>query len=114
MRRPESSRSATINVYLEPAGSSWCTTRTVAEPSGPDMGISMLQQPEESLVLLYSPSGKSPSWMGAPMASINGSYVGPIRPDEVPDVIEAVRRGEEPLPDRQLKYRKSVDPNAAR
>jgi NADH-quinone oxidoreductase subunit E len=49
----------------------------------------------------------------APMASINGDYVGPIAPDEVPDVLEAVRRGEEPLPDRQLKYRRSVDPNAA-
>ena len=50
----------------------------------------------------------------APMASIDGKYVGPIRPDEVPGVLDAVRRGEEPLPDRQLKYRKSVDPNAAR
>jgi NADH-quinone oxidoreductase subunit E len=49
----------------------------------------------------------------APMASINGSYVGPIRVEDVPDVIEAVRRGEEPLPDRQMKNRKSVDPNAA-
>jgi NADH:ubiquinone oxidoreductase subunit E len=49
----------------------------------------------------------------APMASINGEYVGPIAPGEVPAVIEAVRRGEEPLPDRQLKYRKSTDPNAA-
>jgi NADH-quinone oxidoreductase subunit E len=49
----------------------------------------------------------------APMASINGSYVGPIAPGEVPAVIEAVRRGEEPLPDRQLKYGKSTDPNAA-
>ncbi len=49
----------------------------------------------------------------APMASIDGSYVGPIEVDEVPEVIEAVRRGEEPLPDRQLKYRKSTDPNAA-
>jgi NADH-quinone oxidoreductase subunit E len=49
----------------------------------------------------------------APMASINGHYVGPIRPDEVPAVLEAVRRGEEPLPDRQLKNRKSTDPNAA-
>jgi NADH-quinone oxidoreductase subunit E len=48
----------------------------------------------------------------APMASINGQYVGPIRTDEVPDVIETVRRGEEPLPDRQLKYRNSTDPNA--
>jgi NADH-quinone oxidoreductase subunit E len=50
----------------------------------------------------------------APMASINGEYVGPIRPEDVPDVLAAVRRGEEPLPDRQLKNRKSVDPNAAR
>ena len=49
----------------------------------------------------------------APMASIDGNYVGPIEVDEVPAVIEAVRRGEEPLPDRQLKYRKSVDPNTA-
>jgi NADH-quinone oxidoreductase subunit E len=49
----------------------------------------------------------------APMASIDGSYVGPIRPDEVPTVLDAVRRGEEPLPDRQLKRLKSADPNAA-
>jgi NADH-quinone oxidoreductase subunit E len=48
----------------------------------------------------------------APMASIDGNYVGPIALDEVPNVIEAVRRGEEPLPERQLKNRKSVDPNA--
>jgi NADH-quinone oxidoreductase subunit E len=49
----------------------------------------------------------------APMASINGQYVGPIAVDEVPAVIEAVRRGEEPLPERQLSRRKSTDPNAA-
>jgi NADH-quinone oxidoreductase subunit E len=49
----------------------------------------------------------------APMASINGAYVGPIAVDEVPAVIDAVRRGEEPLPERQLKIRKSTDPNAA-
>ena len=49
----------------------------------------------------------------APMASIDGSYVGPIRPDEVPAVLEAVRRGEEPLPERQLRNMKSADPRAA-
>jgi NADH-quinone oxidoreductase subunit E len=49
----------------------------------------------------------------APMVSIDGSYVGPVRPDEVPAVLEAVRRGEEPLPERQLKRLKSADPNAA-
>jgi NADH:ubiquinone oxidoreductase subunit E len=48
----------------------------------------------------------------APMASIDGSYVGPIRPDEVPGVLDAVRRGEEPLPERQLERRKSADPRA--
>jgi NADH:ubiquinone oxidoreductase subunit E len=48
----------------------------------------------------------------APMASLNGDYVGPIAPDEVPAVLEALRRGEEPLPDRQMKNRKSTDPNA--
>ena len=49
----------------------------------------------------------------APMASIDGDYVGPIGVDEVPAVVEAIRKGEEVLPDRQLKRRKSVDPNAA-
>jgi NADH-quinone oxidoreductase subunit E len=49
----------------------------------------------------------------APMASIDGNYVGPIAPDEVPGVLDAVRRGEEPLPDRQLKRLKSADPRAA-
>ena len=49
----------------------------------------------------------------APMASIDGNYVGPIRPDEVPGVLDAVRRGEEPLPDRQLKSLKSADPRAS-
>ena len=49
----------------------------------------------------------------APMASIDGGFVGPIRPDDVPAVLEAVRRGEEPLPERQLKRRKVADPRAA-
>ncbi len=49
----------------------------------------------------------------APMASIDGNYVGPIRPDEVPGVLDAVRRGEEPLPERQLEGMKSADPRAA-
>jgi NADH-quinone oxidoreductase subunit E len=49
----------------------------------------------------------------APMASIDGRYVGPIRPDEVPDVLDAVRRDEEPLPERQLERLKSADPRTA-
>jgi NADH:ubiquinone oxidoreductase subunit E len=38
----------------------------------------------------------------APMASIDDRYVGPIDPAEAPDVIEALRRGEKPLPGRGL------------
>ncbi len=49
----------------------------------------------------------------APMASIDGGYVGPIAVDEVPAVVESVRRGEEPLPDRQLARRKTLDPRSA-
>jgi NADH-quinone oxidoreductase subunit E len=46
----------------------------------------------------------------APMASIDGDYVGPIGVDEVPAVVESVRRGETPLPDRQLSARQALDP----
>ena len=49
----------------------------------------------------------------APMASIDGNYVGPIAIDEVAGVVAAIRAGEEVLPDRQLKNRRSVDPNAS-
>jgi NADH:ubiquinone oxidoreductase subunit E len=49
----------------------------------------------------------------APMASIDGDYVGPIAIDEVPTVVAQIRDGEEVLPDKQLSRRKSVDPKAA-
>ena len=49
----------------------------------------------------------------APMASIDGEYVGPIDIDEVPTLVEQIRSGEEVLPDKQLARRKSVDPKAA-
>jgi NADH:ubiquinone oxidoreductase subunit E len=49
----------------------------------------------------------------APMASVNGTYVGPISLDEVPTLIQQVRDGAEPLPAKQLARRRSVDPNAA-
>ena len=49
----------------------------------------------------------------APMASIDGQYVGPIDLDEVPMLLDQVRAGQEPLPDKQLARRRSVDPKAA-
>lgn len=48
----------------------------------------------------------------APMASVNGRYVGPIELDEVPELIRQVRAGEEALPAKQLARRKVVDPDA--
>ena len=50
----------------------------------------------------------------APMASVDGVYVGPIALDEVPTLISQVRDGSPPLPDKQLRLRKSTDPGAAR
>ena len=50
----------------------------------------------------------------APMASVNGEYVGPIALDEVPELVRQVRAGEEPLPAKQLTRRPCADPKAAR
>ncbi|HEV2058641.1 MAG TPA: NAD(P)H-dependent oxidoreductase subunit E, partial [Solirubrobacteraceae bacterium] len=50
----------------------------------------------------------------APMASVDGVYVGPITLSEVPTLIEQVRDGTPPLPGKQLHLRKSTDPGAAR
>jgi NADH-quinone oxidoreductase subunit E len=48
----------------------------------------------------------------APMASIDGAYVGPIALDEVPTAVEQIRTGREVLPDKQISRRQSVDPKA--
>jgi hypothetical protein len=50
----------------------------------------------------------------APMASVDGIYVGPITLNEVPTLIEQIREGTPPLPGKQLHLRKSTDPGAAR
>jgi NADH:ubiquinone oxidoreductase subunit E len=50
----------------------------------------------------------------APMASVNGEYVGPIALDEVPTLVQQVRDGTDPLPDKQLRRRLSVDPKVAK
>jgi NADH-quinone oxidoreductase subunit E len=48
----------------------------------------------------------------APMASVDGVFVGPVDPAEVPELVEQIRSGEEPLPAKQLARRRSVDPAA--
>ena len=49
----------------------------------------------------------------APMASVDGVYVGPIEPGEVAELAEQIRTGAAPLPAKQLLDRKSADPGAA-
>ena len=44
----------------------------------------------------------------APMASVNDVYVGPIRLDEVPALVEQIREGLPPLPGKQLRRRRSA------
>jgi NADH:ubiquinone oxidoreductase subunit E len=49
----------------------------------------------------------------APMASVNGTYIGPIDLDEVGKLVEQIRGGLPPLPNKQLSRRRCMDPNAA-
>ena len=49
----------------------------------------------------------------APMASINDVYVGPVSLDDVPTLVGQIREGLPPLPNKQLRRRRSTDPGAA-
>jgi NADH-quinone oxidoreductase subunit E len=48
----------------------------------------------------------------APMVSVDGVYIGPVEPGEVSELARQITAGEDPLPDKQLIKRKSVDPKA--
>jgi NADH:ubiquinone oxidoreductase subunit E len=48
----------------------------------------------------------------APMASVDGIYVGPLKVEDVPRLLEDVRAGRPVLPDKQLSRRRVADPNA--
>jgi NADH-quinone oxidoreductase subunit E len=49
----------------------------------------------------------------APMASVNGDYVGPLELDDAGQIVEDLHSGREVLKDKQLRYRKCADPGAA-
>jgi uncharacterized protein YuzB (UPF0349 family) len=42
----------------------------------------------------------------APMASVDGEYIGPLTDEDCRTIVDDVKAGREPLPDKQLKYRK--------
>ena len=48
----------------------------------------------------------------APMASVDGVYVGPLEQADVPQLLEDARAGRPVLPDKQLATRLVADPNA--
>jgi NADH-quinone oxidoreductase subunit E len=48
----------------------------------------------------------------APMASVDGAYVGPLTPEDVPALLDDLRAGREVLPDKQLAKRACADPGA--
>jgi NADH:ubiquinone oxidoreductase subunit E len=45
----------------------------------------------------------------APMASVNGEYVGPLELDDAARIVEELRAGRPVLPEKQIRYRRSVD-----
>jgi NADH:ubiquinone oxidoreductase subunit E len=47
----------------------------------------------------------------APMASVNGEYVGPLELADAERIVEDLAAGRPVLKDKQLRYRRSVDPN---
>ena len=49
----------------------------------------------------------------APMASVNGEYVGPLTTDDCEQIVEDLQRRRPVLPDKQLRYRACVDPGVA-
>lgn len=48
----------------------------------------------------------------APMASVDGAYIGPLSPEDVPALLDDLRAGREVLPDKQLSKRACADPGA--
>jgi NADH-quinone oxidoreductase subunit E len=48
----------------------------------------------------------------APMASVDGVYVGPLTIADVPQLLDDARAGRDVLPDKQLARRPVADPNA--
>ena len=50
----------------------------------------------------------------APMASVDGTYVGPLALEDVPQLLAQARAGEPVLPDKQLAARPVADPDADR
>src|SRR5207248_9436545 len=49
----------------------------------------------------------------APMASVDGEYIGPLEPEDVSQILEDLRAGGPVLEAKQLRYRRCADPGVA-
>ncbi len=49
----------------------------------------------------------------APMASVNGEYVGPLQPADAAQIVDDLRAGAPVLEAKQLRYRRCVDPGVS-
>jgi NADH:ubiquinone oxidoreductase subunit E len=49
----------------------------------------------------------------APMASVDGEYVGPLTVEDTERIVEDLRAGRPVLPAKQLRFRKNADPGVA-
>jgi NADH:ubiquinone oxidoreductase subunit E len=49
----------------------------------------------------------------APMASVNGEYVGPLTTEDAPRIVEDLLAGRPVLEHKQLRYRRGADPDVA-
>jgi NADH-quinone oxidoreductase subunit E len=49
----------------------------------------------------------------APMASVNGEYVGPLNAEDAAQIMADLAEGRPVLQEKQLRYRKCADPGAA-
>jgi NADH-quinone oxidoreductase subunit E len=49
----------------------------------------------------------------APMASVDGEYVGPLDTDDAPRIVEDLQAGRAVLEHKQLRYRRCADPEVA-
>ena len=49
----------------------------------------------------------------APMASVDGEYIGPLEPADAEQIVEDLRAGRPVLESKQLRFRRSADPRVA-
>ena len=49
----------------------------------------------------------------APMASVDGEYVGPLSPEDASRIVEQLRAGGPVLEEKQLRYRRCADPQVS-